>query len=318
MCIRDRADATEDVPGLVNGHQAKASYILQGTNVGDYTGKFNPDENGKNVTIKTAEGKDVTENYEITIKPGTLKIVKPEKENLTATVEIDDWEYNKTFDPGNTLKSGASSDKETSPEYTYYVQTDKGWIKVNGEPVDAGSYAVVATWKETRNYPELHAHDTFMISPKPIEIIVDSKTKRFEEDDPTFTGNISGNIAGDDIGTITYIRTNDTEKVGTYEGILSAEVTNPSNNYQYTVVPADFTIIKANSDIVVRAEGATKFYDGKGISINAAVGRSESTLLYSTDIANEKVWTQDKPDVYKRQELRSSAAKKAVAATAVS
>ena len=75
-------------------------------------------------------------------------------------------------------------------------------------------------------------------------IVVDSATKVLGTADPAFTGSVSAAtplVSSDDLGTITFYRTNAAQAVGTYADVLSARYSaNP--NYRVTVVPGDFSI----------------------------------------------------------------------------
>lgn len=88
----------------------------------------------------------------------------------------------------------------------------------------------------------------FYITPRPVTITVDNASKTSGEVDPAFTGTVVGLVNENDLGEITYSRTNTDETVGTYQGVLTATYTaNP--DYIVTVVNGDFTIIQAHTVI---------------------------------------------------------------------
>lgn len=92
------------------------------------------------------------------------------------------------------------------------------------------------------------------ITPKPATITVEPAEKSFGEKDPEFTGKVEGLIGKNDLGKISYSRTNKDEAVGTYEKVLDATYAK-NENYTVTVVKGDFTIKTAISDAVLSAEG---------------------------------------------------------------
>ena len=94
----------------------------------------------------------------------------------------------------------------------------------------------------------------FYITPRPVTITVDNASKTSGEVDPAFTGTVVGLVNENDLGEITYSRTNTDETVGTYQGVLTAAYTaNP--DYIVTVVNGDFTIIQAHTVTYIVVNG---------------------------------------------------------------
>ena len=84
---------------------------------------------------------------------------------------------------------------------------------------------------------------TLTVTPRPVTITVADANKTVGETDPDFTGSITEGelVEPDDLGEITYNRTNSDELVGVYEDVLIASYKeNP--NYEVTMVPGTFTI----------------------------------------------------------------------------
>ena len=109
--------------------------------------------------------------------------------------------------------------------------------------IEAGTYTVGYTVTRP-NYETITGSAQVVITPRPVTIVVDSAAKVLGTADPAFTGSVSAAtplVSSDDLGTITFYRTNAAQAVGTYADVLSARYSaNP--NYRVTVVPGDFSI----------------------------------------------------------------------------
>ena len=82
------------------------------------------------------------------------------------------------------------------------------------------------------------------ITPKSVTITVNNATKTAGQNDPAFTGSIAGLVNENDLGTVTYVRTNSAEAAGTYTDVLSARYTK-NGNYDVTIETGDFVITAA-------------------------------------------------------------------------
>ena len=134
---------------------------------------------------------------------------------------------------------------------------------------------------------------TIKITPKPVTITVGSAEKTFGEKDPAFTGKVEGLIDENDLGKISYSRTNKDEAVGTYEGVLDATYTE-NKNYSVTMVKGNFTIKTATSDAVLSAAGGEWEYDGTAHAASATVSDETFTIYYK---AGDGEWTTTAPSV---------------------
>lgn len=131
------------------------------------------------------------------------------------------------------------------------------------------------------------------ITPKPATITVDPAEKFFGEKDPEFTGKVEGLIGENDLGKISYYRTNKDEAVGTYKEVLDATYT-ANENYSVTVTKGNFTIKTATSDAVLSAEGGEWEYDGTAHAARATVSDETFTIYYK---AGDGEWTTTAPSV---------------------
>lgn len=131
------------------------------------------------------------------------------------------------------------------------------------------------------------------ITPKPATITVDPAEKFFGEKDPEFTGKVEGLIGENDLGKISYSRTNKDEAVGTYKEVLDATYT-ANENYSVTVTKGNFTIKTATSDAVLSAEGGEWVYDGTAHAARATVSDETFTIYYKV---GDGEWTTTAPSV---------------------
>lgn len=132
------------------------------------------------------------------------------------------------------------------------------------------------------------------ITPKPATITVEPAEKSFGENDPAFTGTVKGLVGENDLGTISYFRTNaDVQTVGTYKEVLDATYTE-NKNYSVTVVKGNFTIKTATSGAVLSAEGGEWVYDGTAHAASATVSDETFTIYYK---AGDGEWTTTAPSV---------------------
>ncbi|MCQ2121977.1 MAG: InlB B-repeat-containing protein [Fibrobacter sp.] len=109
-----------------------------------------------------------------------------------------------------------------------------------------------------------------MIARAEVTIEVSSSSKTYGEDDPAFEGAVTGLVNENDLGTITYVRTDAATdiNVGTYTGKLTATYT-ANDNYTVTVTPADFTI--NSKTVTVTADDLGKTYGETDPTLTATV-----------------------------------------------
>uniref|UniRef100_UPI003890697D MBG domain-containing protein n=1 Tax=Fibrobacter sp. TaxID=35828 RepID=UPI003890697D len=165
--------------------------------------------------------------------------------------------------------------------------------RATGENV--GTYAITASGEASQgNYSVTFESADFTITKKSAKITVASSRKTYGETDPTFTGKVEGLVNDADLGTITYVRTGAAidVNVGTYAGKLTAIFT-ANDNYDVTVVPADFTILPGTMTIAgVNYDGV---YDGETHGEPAAASVIDGTsITYSLD---GKTWSETVPTI---------------------
>ena len=258
----------------------------------------------KNIIQFENSDESILKNYETVHQEGML-IVVPQ------SVDPDDKGNPDPNNPDKPVYDGIQINKPTDVDYNAKEQkwvptvTDKNGqplvrdtdytVSYNNDVTNVGTVTVTISGKG--NYGGT-VERTYKITPKKATIHVNSASKKFNTDDPAFSGTIDGLIEGDSLGDVSYIRTNkDDEAVNTYTGVLTAEISNPSKNYDVTVVNGNFTIEPADGNqvtITAGAEGFEKTYNGKPSSIAAKADVEGSTLHYSTD--GGATWSETNPE----------------------
>ena len=175
-------------------------------------------------------------NYDVIVEKGDFEI-KTATSGALLTAQGGEWTYD--GNPHTAMASVSGADGYT----IYYKVGGADWTTDAPSVTDVNNGLVTVSVKATKaGYADLTCTDvTLKIKPRAVTITVDDKSKMVGENDPVFTGTVDGLVNENDLGTITYVRTNSDETVGDYPGMLSAQYTENSN-YTVTVVTGDFTI----------------------------------------------------------------------------
>ena len=186
---------------------------------------------------------------------------------------------------------------ETELESVKFDVTASG----TGKDVKDGGYPVIFN-KTAEQIPAVGEYKvteltpgTLTIKPKAVTIKVEDASKTYGEQDPTFTGTVEGLVNANDLGAVTYARTNTDEAKGNYPGVLEAHYTE-NGNYAVTVTKGDFTI---NGKSVEHGDGmdvnepSNYPYDGAAHKWAPTVTDGEKTLALDTDYT--VAYTYDKP-----------------------
>ena len=265
--------------------------------------------------LNIAQSKDDLEtaygNYDFTVTPGDFTITE---QSITPGPDPDNpypsYLGIKISDPVDVIYNGqyqespiTVSDVDGNP-----LTEGEDYTLSYSDNLNAGEATV--TVEGIGNYTGL-VEKTFQVNKAAAVITVDDSSKTYGDDDPDFTGAVAlengqplyvnADSGQDVLGDITYSRTNaDVEDVAAYEGVLAATVDNLNPNYNYTVVPGDFTIIAADDNSVTidtAAEDRSKVYDGQPITIEASASEAGSTLLYTTNPEDPASWSTEKPSL---------------------
>lgn len=131
-------------------------------------------------------------------------------------------------------------------------EAEKATISFDGPTAytNAGNRTITYT-VECADHGTLSGSIDVKILPRPVTIAVEDSYKIASTADPEFTGAIvEGHLVQpSDLGAISFVRTNDTEEVGFYPEVLTANYLR-NTNYDVQVVPGTFTIGPAGSTVV--------------------------------------------------------------------
>ena len=263
--------------------------VAKGTDVGTYDMGLKKEQFANNntnfdVTFTVTDGK-------LEITPVTDQIV------VTITGHKDTKVYN-----GSEQQVSGYDVKTSNPLYTEDDFSFSGTNVAKG--TNAGTYPMGLAESQFANTSKNFSNVKFdvtdgelKITTKDVTIVVDDATKVYGSDDPTFTGTVTGLVNDGDLGTISYIRTNNDENVGTYSNVLDARFeTNP--NYTVAVTKGNFEITqKSISDATITVDPlADVVYNGAEQKQEPVVKDSQTgetlvkdkdyTLSYSGDTKN--------------------------------
>ena len=189
-----------------------------------------------------------------------------------------------------TVTNASKTYGATDPAFTGTVtglvnDDDLGDITYSrtGNDENAGTYTAVltATYTANSNYTVIVTKGKFTINPKAVTITVNNASKAYGANDPAFTGTVEGLVNANDLGNITYSRTNDDENAGTYTGVLTANYT-ANNNYTVTVNNGNFTITPIEVTVTIVGASNTTDYDGEEHSVSGYTATANSDL-YDVD-----------------------------------
>ena len=162
--------------------------------------------------------------------------------NVTLTAASDAVVYNGTT---QTLSGYTSSEAKAEFE----------GITASGSGKDVGEYAVTFNGVSEREQ-KISKNGRYLltgtvdgkltITPREAVITVNNGTKTAGRNDPAFTGTVTGLIGENDLGVVSYVRTNNAEAVGTYADVLTALYTENAN-YDVRVINGTFVITAANN-----------------------------------------------------------------------
>ena len=214
-----------------------------------------------------------SDNYNIEFKPGTLT-VNPKEIGIQ-------WSTPQSFtydgEP-HTLTATA----------TGLVNSDACALTVEGTGTTVGNYTAKVKALSNANYA-LPSEVTkgFVITPAPLTVTADNKSKTYGDTDPAFTATITGLQNGDEASAITYTLARENgENVGEYIITPSGETT--QGNYDVTFATGKLTISKATPRITTYPAAITGlFYTGEAQTLITEGEANGGTMLYRLDGNNE-------------------------------
>ena len=250
-------------------------------------------EKGKDVgtyTI-TPTGDEKQGNYKVTYKPGTLTIVAAQR-----TTELSVTSYNGVYDAKKytiTVNGTVAGD-----QVAYSYDGGKTWVTDLKEykNVTKGSVAIQVKVTNTNYTPsETILNGTVTITPFPLVVTAEDKSKVFGEKDPKLTATETSGVEGKekpDNQKIERTMTREAgENVGNYKITASGETT--QGNYTVTYNPGTLTIT-AGSRPADRQLSVTSYngvYDAQKHTITVNNVLDGDVVEYSYD--GGKTWTTD-------------------------
>ena len=239
----------------------------------------------------TSAGEEKQGNYKVTYKPGTLTIVAAQR-----TTELSVTSYNGVYDAKkHTIAVNGTVDGD-KVEYSY--DGGKTWVADLKEykNVTDGSVAIQVKVTNTNYTPsETILNGTVTITPFPLVVKADDKSKVFGEKDPKLTATETSGVEGKekpDNQKIERTMTREAgENVGNYKITASGETT--QGNYTVTYKPGTLTIT-AGSRPADRQLSVTSYngvYDANEHTITVNNVLDGDVVEYSYD--NGETWTTD-------------------------
>lgn len=274
--------------GLIGGHSASnLTYSASGINVGGpYSGAFNVGAN--DVIIIDAENNDVSGNYNVTLVPGSLTIVKADAVIVEITGKTDTKVYNgleQTFTGYDFVIKNNPNNAYKEADFSLKTGAD---VTASGTKV--GKYTMGLTADSFVNN-NANFDVTFVIvedgsltiTPRPLtiigessdpsEITYDGQTHTYTKWSLSQATDNSGLVSGHQITGITYLLTG--KDAGDYTGIFSGNAKIMSGeedvtaNYSIECVPGKMKIVPAEK-IAVKIIGNHKevWYNGQEQSVS--------------------------------------------------
>ncbi|MCI9262262.1 MBG domain-containing protein [uncultured Adlercreutzia sp.] len=193
----------------------------------------------------TATGERNQGNYVVSFAPGVFTISPAGSNVVTVSNLVGTNGLTKTYDGEPTWVTPTASVAGSTFEYSLDGRT---WTAEVPTFTNAGSYNVWVRANAANYTTSAAVQATVTINPRPITITVNNASKVRGEADPVFTGSITEGILvnANDLGAITFSRTNRTNAVGIYPGVLTANFAD-NDNYTVTVQLGDFTVRAATT-----------------------------------------------------------------------
>ncbi|MDO4773126.1 MAG: MBG domain-containing protein, partial [Bacillota bacterium] len=262
---------TVKIDGLVDGF--KIAYTID-RQKGEVPGKY---------AIKPA-GNASQGNYTVTFVNGTLTIEQHSSADLKLVADNAEKEYDGTaLTPVATAIDGAKIE---------YSKEGEPWSSTPPSRTVVGITTVKVRATKDGYLPAEKIY-TIRITPRPVTVTANDKTKKAGATDPAFDATAVGLVGSD---TVTYNITRDPgEAPGKYAIKPAGDAT--QGNYTVTFVNGTLTIEKLSSaDLNLVAKDAEKVYDGTPLA-PVATAIPGAKIQYSTD--DGKTWKDEVPSITK-------------------
>ena len=236
-----------------------------------------------------------TLNEDANHNSSTSKALEFVIEKADTVLEFSTDNMNKTYDAEAvsepTIKKAGSSNEVV---FTWYKNDGADWQEIEGNPVDAGNYKVVASVEADDNYNAASVEMEFTISQATNTWTSELSIKGWTYGDKAYAP-----IATSKYGTVTF--TYSDSKDGTYTDVVPTEAgtyyvkATVAGNENYTGLESikSFEIKKADSSITITTSSLDKVYDGNAVN-NPDVEKSGSTkeVIFTWYQEDENGWKE--------------------------
>ena len=236
-----------------------------------------------------------TLNEDANHNSSTSKALEFVIEKADTVLEFSTDNMNKTYDAEAvsepTIKKAGSSNEVV---FTWYKNDGVDWQEIEGNPVDAGNYKVVASVEADDNYNAASVEMEFTISQATNTWTSELSIKGWTYGDKAYAP-----IATSKYGTVTF--TYSDSKDGTYTDVVPTEAgtyyvkATVAGNENYTGLESikSFEIKKADSSITITTSSLDKVYDGNAVN-NPDVEKSGSTkeVIFTWYQEDENGWKE--------------------------
>ena len=273
--------------GLVGGQSIEAAYRLAGADAGSYTGIFSGTP-----TVKDAAGNDVTDNYDISTKPGTLKIV-PSETQLVITAATTSWRYDGQPHADGTYAVTYGGVPVTPNESGEYVlptgdkvsATVEGSVKNVGDTRPENNQVTSWSLENKANYANVVANTgTLSITPREVTLTSATDSKPYDGT-PLVNKTVrvtegswaAGQGARYEVtGTQTLVGFSENSFAYTLTGGASED------NYDIKTVFGSLTVTNADAlyAVTVTAKSGTATYNGSEQEVSGLVGETERGVRF--------------------------------------
>ncbi len=227
--------------GLVEGHTATLTASASGTDFGTHEGTIT---DATKVEIKTTDGVDVTANYAITTKPGTLTITA---KNITGQeISVDDLSdvtYNGIAQKQDPVVTDGTTTLEKDKDYTVSYKSSS----TDGDDYTNAGNTITVTITGKGNYSGT-VEKTYTITKAPLTVTTKSDSKVYDGDPLTAEGKLDGLVNGE---TATFTVTGNQTDVGSSENTYTIDWEHG------TAKESNYTIQENKGTLTVEAQHLT-------------------------------------------------------------
>lgn len=258
---------TYTIIGFQNGDYP---FVVQGTPVLSTAGTAASDAGTYPITVSIAGLS--AQNYVFSAVNGVLTITPQ-----TTSVQ---WTSTGSLPYGTPLAPLLTATSSTGGAITYTA---------NGTPVSAttvlgaGSFTLTAAYAGDVNHTPSSASMALTIVPAPLAVVVNSFSRQYGQENPVFTGSVSGAV-NDDLITATFTSAAiASSPVGTYPIVATLSPASVLANYTVTNTPGTLTITPAVTTVTWLPASGTITY---GTSLAGVLNATSSTGEALTYTAN--------------------------------